>query len=236
MGIHIIGGGIQTVGSFNRYRLVRAGAQAQAPAALDSIRRDALQLMSTAVPAAPAPVPVPAPRPVQVQVAAPTPRPAPAPAVRPTPAPAPKPVVQVKAAAPRIDLPGIKKGLQLMLARGTKLMGHSVDGTARVDFFDGKSIALTMQASAAFGLVRKLIGLKAEARPDGTMQITAQELNRQGQPIETYFSDNLKVVSNKPGEVVLVGPDGRPGALRVGPNGQVVLEHPAAGQIVLNVA
>jgi hypothetical protein len=241
MGIHILGSGIQAVGSFNRYRLIRAGQQAaqaaQAPIALESIRRDALQLMSAPVAVAPAPV---APRPVPVAIK-PAVVPAPAP-VKPAPTPTPKPV-QVQAAAPKprpvaptIDLPGVKKGLQLLLARGTRLMGYSIDGSARVDFFDGKSIALTVNASAAFGLVKKLIGLKAESKPDGTMQITAQELNNQGQPTQTYFSDSLKIVSNKPGEVVLQGPDGRPGALKVGPDGTVVLEHPAAGQIVLTVA
>lgn len=236
MGIHLIGSGIQTVGAFNRYRLVRAGAQTQAPVALEGIRRDALQLMSTVS----VPVAKPAEAPVAKPVERPVPRPIPRPADKPTPAPvptpAPAPAVQVKAAAPKLDLPGIKRGLQLMLARGTKIMGYSIDGTARVDKFDGQSIALTVNASAAFGLVRKLIGLKAEAKPDGTMSITAQELNQQGQPVQTYFDDNLKVVSNKPGEVILQGPDGRPGALKIGSDGRVILEHPAAGQIVLTVA
>lgn len=251
MGIHILGSGIQTVGSFNRYRLVRAGAQAhasaqaqaQAPVALESIRRDALQLMSVApaVAVAPAPVrPVTAPAPVRPAVVA-TPAPQPPKSAQP-PLPRPRPVqVQVAAPAPKpatplIDLPGIKKGLQLMLARGTKLMGYSIDGSARVESFDGKSIALTINASAAFGLVKKLIGVRAESKPDGTMTITAQELNNQGQATTTYFSDTLKVVSNKPGEVVLEGPDGRPGALKVLQDGRIVLEHPAAGQIVLTVA
>lgn len=204
MGIQIVGGGIQTVGAFSRYRLIRAGAESQArkaPAALEGIRRDAIQLMSAA----------PAPRPLA-------------------------PAVEVKAAAPRLDLPGLRKGLQLMLARGTRLMGYAIDGTARVDAIDGKSIALTVNASAAMGFVRKVIGLRAETQPNGTMQITAEELNSRGQATKTYFSDSLKIVSNRPGHIVLEGPDGRPGALKIGQDGRVTLEHPAAGQIVLTVA
>lgn len=160
--------------------------------------------------ATPAPPPVLPP----VLVAPPVARPTVAPQqVTPTPRPvAPTPP---EPKAPVLNLPGIRAGRPLQIANGSSYDGFSFSGTAAINAYDGKNLALTINVSAMGGFVHKVVHLSFQAQPDGTVIAHAD-----AGPATTV----LQVVSSQPGRTALKAPDG----------GTVLLQSTANGGLDIN--
>ncbi|MEB3283887.1 MAG: hypothetical protein VKN33_01190 [Candidatus Sericytochromatia bacterium] len=152
----------------------------------------------------------------------------------PPPLPPPPPVtmtaksgVRATAASPAaLPFPGLVAGTRMMLAPGTSVKGFAITGTAAVRSASSSTLDLVAKGAAFFGLFRRTYNLRVEMLKNGKVDVSLNEIDRNGNPKDKVFNGKLEVISQRPGELTLRAPDGKPGSIRQDADGSLLVQHP----------